>query len=464
MRNSILFFLLLFSGSLSAQLDQFRMIGSASWTVDSPTNYSATVTFQSDLTANGFLPTGITDTMQVFTQTGQIYTISSAANLTFSTADLVIVESGGDWGTPVGQLMIYETEGRSSVPAIPFGATGSVAKMQEAVDSYNSRLIGSGSGSVSSVNGNTGVVVLNPDDLDDAVTTNKFTTAAEISKLTGIESGATADQSDAEIETAYNNQVSIVSQAEAEAGTATTVRRWTAERVAQAIASRSISSVSTYTEIRASTGNAVFFVTNDRQRGFFVPVDTVATDNGYTILSNSTGQKYLRIYDPFLVYLSWGEVSGDWGDVQKAKDAATVGGKITFEPVVYDSVSTSHTVTDIEIDLNGAYIKATEQYFSAITSNTSNTITVQDASDFKINQLVSFGDGDSDSDIGAYSDGANDALITNVTGNIITISRSITGDISGDTLFLTSPFFCGSEWGIDRKKRDIGPEQKFGGI
>jgi hypothetical protein len=55
-------------------------------------------------------------------------------------------------------------------------------------------------------------------------------------KLDGIETGATADQSDGEIETAYNNQVSVVSQAEAEAGTSTTVRRWTAERVKQAIA------------------------------------------------------------------------------------------------------------------------------------------------------------------------------------------------------------------------------------
>lgn len=45
-----------------------------------------------------------------------------------------------------------------------------------------------------------------------------------------------SDQSDAEIETAYNNQVSVVSQAEAEAGISTTVRRWTALRVAQAIA------------------------------------------------------------------------------------------------------------------------------------------------------------------------------------------------------------------------------------
>lgn len=50
------------------------------------------------------------------------------------------------------------------------------------------------------------------------------------------ETNATADQTNAEIETAYNSQVSTVSQVEAEAGTSTTVRRWTAQRVAQAIA------------------------------------------------------------------------------------------------------------------------------------------------------------------------------------------------------------------------------------
>lgn len=65
--------------------------------------------------------------------------------------------------------------------------------------------------------------------------TNAFTDA-EQTKLGAIESGATADQSDAEIETAYNNQVDVVLQAEAEAGTSTVVRRWTAERIAQAIA------------------------------------------------------------------------------------------------------------------------------------------------------------------------------------------------------------------------------------
>lgn len=55
-------------------------------------------------------------------------------------------------------------------------------------------------------------------------------------KLDGIETGATADQSDAEIETAYNAQVAIVAQVDAEAGTSTTAYRWTPQRVAQAIA------------------------------------------------------------------------------------------------------------------------------------------------------------------------------------------------------------------------------------
>ncbi|MCP4322723.1 MAG: hypothetical protein GY787_12930, partial [Alteromonadales bacterium] len=67
-------------------------------------------------------------------------------------------------------------------------------------------------------------------------TAERAAIAANTAKLAGIENEATADQTDSEIETAYNNQVSIVTQVEAETGTATTVRRWTAERVKQAIA------------------------------------------------------------------------------------------------------------------------------------------------------------------------------------------------------------------------------------
>jgi len=59
---------------------------------------------------------------------------------------------------------------------------------------------------------------------------------ADALAILNVEDGATADQSNAEIETAYNAQVSVVSQGDAEAGTSSTVYRWTPLRVAQAIA------------------------------------------------------------------------------------------------------------------------------------------------------------------------------------------------------------------------------------
>lgn len=173
-----------------------------------------------------------------------------------------------------GSALEVEDEGVSLSTAVTkINFVGSGVTATEPVADEITVTIAGGAAPVDSVNGQTGVVVLDPDDLDDTSTTNKFTSAAEISKLAGIEAGATADQtgaeikaayeaeantnaltdalltklngietaatadqSDAEIETAYNNQVSVVSQAEAEAGTATTVRRWTAQRVAQAIA------------------------------------------------------------------------------------------------------------------------------------------------------------------------------------------------------------------------------------
>ena len=65
-------------------------------------------------------------------------------------------------------------------------------------------------------------------------TTASFLTADE-TKLDGIETAATADQSNAEIETAYNAQVGAMSQATAEAGTSTTIERVSALRIKQAI-------------------------------------------------------------------------------------------------------------------------------------------------------------------------------------------------------------------------------------
>lgn len=77
---------------------------------------------------------------------------------------------------------------------------------------------------VTSVNGQIGAVVLDADDIDDASTTNKFTTSAEISKLSGIEAGAevnTIDSITAGEPSGSDTVLNVVSltQAEYDAGT-----------------------------------------------------------------------------------------------------------------------------------------------------------------------------------------------------------------------------------------------------
>lgn len=69
---------------------------------------------------------------------------------------------------------------------------------------------------VDSVNTQTGAVVLDADDISDAATTNKFTTAGDISKLAGIEAGATADMTSAEIKTAYESNANTNAYTDAE--------------------------------------------------------------------------------------------------------------------------------------------------------------------------------------------------------------------------------------------------------
>ena len=66
----------------------------------------------------------------------------------------------------------------------------------------------------------------------------------------------TTDVTDAAIEAAYNNQVPIITQAEAEAGLLTTVRRITPERIAQAIAALSSGEIWANTHIEKNLTQA----------------------------------------------------------------------------------------------------------------------------------------------------------------------------------------------------------------
>jgi len=65
--------------------------------------------------------------------------------------------------------------------------------------------------------------------------------AAQVRTIINVEDGSTADQTDAEIATAYQNEVAFASQVEAETGTEATERRFSPLRIAQAIAELSTS-------------------------------------------------------------------------------------------------------------------------------------------------------------------------------------------------------------------------------
>jgi len=82
-----------------------------------------------------------------------------------------------------------------------------------AYDSVNGwQPVAPGAAPVDSVNGQTGVVLLDADDISDAATTNKFTTQAEIDKLAGIE--ALADVTDATNVTTALGSISVTAHSD----------------------------------------------------------------------------------------------------------------------------------------------------------------------------------------------------------------------------------------------------------
>ena len=105
--------------------------------------------------------------------------------------------------------------------------------------------------------------------------------ATDGTKLDGIETGATADQSDAEIATAYGNEVPAASQIEMEAGTETAIRRMTPERVAQAIAALAPSGAG---DALTTDPLSQFAATTSSQ---FAGVISDETGTGAVVLANS---------------------------------------------------------------------------------------------------------------------------------------------------------------------------------
>lgn len=149
--------------SVSVQA-QFRMVSNntPSWTSQNDSTYTASVSFSADQTGFGYLANQIDSTFWLFTGTEQLYRVDSVWNASFSSADLRVVEVSPTNGSPAGQVMVFDPDGRKTIPAVPFGSTGSTAQLQAAVVSWNARIVGTGSFDIATsqiVYGQNGVIV-----------------------------------------------------------------------------------------------------------------------------------------------------------------------------------------------------------------------------------------------------------------------------------------------------------------
>ena len=176
------------------------------------------------------------------------------------------------------------------------------------------------------------------DDLTEGVA-KLLLTVGERSKLGAIEIGATADQTDTEIETAYNNRVATVLQAEAEAGTSTTVRRWTPERVKQSVIA--LAPVSSYLPLAGGTMTGDILVT-----GAGVEIGQPADRFWNVYAQNGYYSNYLYI----------GTDSSDWMTIQKNTISGGKSNNFTFS---IDNKTADEAVVDFIIQGQVAHANAT---------------------------------------------------------------------------------------------------------
>ena len=159
--------------------------------------------------------------------------------------------------------------------------------------------------------------------------------AATVRSLLNVEDDAAADQTNAEIETAYNAQVAEISQAEAEAGSATIRRGWTAERVKQAVNALSPATGWTtigtgkYTATPASTSVLTMSDTSDMSVGLAIRyvdargthravIDAISANTNITIdgapFSTSDDLTVLSLGEPEKVIQTIIDVPGAYAD------------------------------------------------------------------------------------------------------------------------------------------------------
>ena len=120
---------------------QFRIVGTGLFTTLNDSTYRARVEFRPDLTGNSYNGNQLDTSMLVLSQAGQLYRLDSFFAATSVSAWLVLVEEGGNWGSPRGQIMVFQTPGKYVAPQAVYAANGATAAMQAGVDTWNAKLL-----------------------------------------------------------------------------------------------------------------------------------------------------------------------------------------------------------------------------------------------------------------------------------------------------------------------------------
>ncbi len=243
-----------------------------------------------------------------------IYQETAAGDLIFSEVtdvagsltEIIKVSVDGDGagyteleGTGALKVPGGSTDERPTTPAAAMVRYNSTDKAFEYYDgtTWNSLTPGGGGGGgVTSVNGHTGVVVLDPDDLNDASTSHKFVTSDDITNLSNLSGTNTGDEPTAT--TGAEGVVELATTAEAEAGSATD-RALTPASVAglMKLLPKAFGSFDPKTSpvIKANHFNLGGTLTRNGTGDYTLTYDTALADANYTVTmscSDNTGTAF----------------------------------------------------------------------------------------------------------------------------------------------------------------------------
>jgi hypothetical protein len=254
--------------------------------------------------------------------------------------------------------------------------------------------IAGGGAGVSSVNGQTGVAVLDADDISDASTTKKFTTAAEIAKLAGIAAGATVNDTDASLKNRANHTGTQASSTISDFNSASDAR----------IAAAAGVSVASLSGGKVPTSQLPALAITD--------VFVVASQVAQLALTAEEGDIAIRT-DQNRSYAHNGGVSGtmaDWSELLTPTDAVlSVNGEVGAITLTTDDVSDSGQ---------------TNKWATAAEKTKLGHITVTQAVDLDTMESDIAGKQPLDSDLTTIAAANNGAIIAATTASFLTADET----------------------------------------